>query len=68
MRVLGFGNKQNYTRNFVRHSRHSGFQRVFQQTFDTKLLLDNLRDSVRDRLARFRRHSTKGGNPALTGS
>jgi hypothetical protein len=30
--------------------------------------LDNLRDSVRDRLARFRRHSTKGGNPALTGS
>jgi len=67
-RILGFGNKRNYTRNFVRHSRHSGFQKVFQQTFDTKLLLDNLRDRVRDRLAWFRRHYTKGGKPALTGS
>lgn len=58
-RILGFGNKQNYTRNFVRHSRHSRFQKVFQQSFDTKLLLDNLRDRVRDRLARFRRRPTK---------
>lgn len=58
-RIMGFGNKQNYTRNFVRHSRHSRFQKVFQQSFDTKLLLDNLRDRVRDRLARFRRRPTK---------
>jgi hypothetical protein len=35
---------------------------------DVDGLLDNLRDRVRDRLARLRRHSTKGGNPALTGS
>jgi hypothetical protein len=66
-RILGFGNKQNYTRIFVRNSRHSGVQRVFQQIFDTMMRLDNLEERVRARLTRLRRHYLKGGTPRLTG-
>jgi len=63
-RILGFGNKQNYIANFVRHVRHSGIQRVFQQVFETKLRLDNLEERVRARLSRFRRLHIRGANSA----
>jgi hypothetical protein len=63
-RILGFGNKQNYIANFVRHSHHSGIQRVFQQVFDTKLWLENLEEGVRARLTRIRRLHIRGANPA----
>jgi len=67
-RILGFGNKQNYTRNFVRHSRHPGIQKAYQQIFDTMLRLDNLEDRIRARLTWLRtRYYIKGGNPGLSG-
>jgi hypothetical protein len=63
-RILGFGNKQNYTRNFVRDSPYSGTQKVFQRVVDARLLLDNLTERVRARLTRLRRrHQVKADNP-----
>jgi hypothetical protein len=64
-RILGFGNKQNYTRNFVSHPRYPGMQRAFQQVVDARLLLDNLKERVGARLARLRRHHIKRDSPGL---
>jgi len=63
-RILGFGNKRNYIHGFVRHSRHSGFQKVFQQVFETKLRLDILEERVAARLRRFRRRPESAAPPA----
>jgi len=65
---LGFGNKQNYIRNFVRDSPYSGIQKAFQRVVDARLLLDNLTERVHARLTRLRRrHHMKGDNPGLAG-
>lgn len=64
-RILGFGNKQNYNGNFLRHPAYSGIQRVFQQVIDARLLLDNLEERVHARLALIRRRHIKRDNPGL---
>ena len=67
-RILGFGNKQNYNRDFVRNSPHAGMHRVFQQVTDAQLLFDNLKERIGGRLARIRRqHHTKDDTPGLAG-
>jgi hypothetical protein len=63
-RIFGFGNKQNYNRNFVRDSPYSGIQKAFQRVVDARLLFDNLTERVRARLTRLRRRPhIKGDNP-----
>jgi hypothetical protein len=64
-RVLGFGNKKNYTRNFVAQSRHPRMHRAFQQVHAALLLLDNLQERVAARLTRMRGARTKDSKPGL---
>jgi hypothetical protein len=64
-RILGFGNKQNYNRSFVRRSRHSAIHKAFQQVLDAQLLWDYLTETVRAKLTRIRRHRIKGDDPGL---
>jgi hypothetical protein len=66
-RILGFGNKQNYTRNFVRRPSHAGTLKAFQQVVDAQLLIDNIKERLAARLTRLRHHHVKPANPGLPG-
>ena len=64
-RVLGFGNKKNYTRNFLAHSRHPHMHKAFQQLHAALLLLDNLQERVAAKLSRLRGEPIKDAKPGL---
>jgi len=52
-RILGFGNKTNYTPAFVPHPNYSMFQAVSRHIFDTKILADDFLSRVSARLKRY---------------
>lgn len=52
-RILGFGNKTNYTHAFQRHAKHVTFQTIATSTFTAKLHGDYLGQRVRGKLRRI---------------
>jgi hypothetical protein len=52
-RILGFGNKTNYRRGFLRQTTHGGFHRLMSWAYSVKLVTGDLRRRVFGKLGRL---------------